>query len=125
MYLVHHPDNKPAPALSSRARPYVQVHAETIWKLLEESRSAGCILSTFVATKTGGSHVGCSRNRAIDWMGKYHSMYCDRREYGFRYVSHFSERLWLSLTSFITISFILTLIIFIGEGIRDSYNPDK
>lgn len=35
------------------------------------------------------------------------------------------EAIWLSLTSFITISFILTLIIFIGEGIRDSYNPDK
>lgn len=35
------------------------------------------------------------------------------------------EALWLSLTSFITITFILTLIIFIGEGIRDSLNPDK
>jgi len=33
--------------------------------------------------------------------------------------------LWLSLSSFFTITLILTLIIFIGEGVRDSFNPDK
>jgi len=32
--------------------------------------------------------------------------------------------LWLSLSSFFTITTILTLIIFIGEGVRDSFNPD-
>ena len=32
--------------------------------------------------------------------------------------------LWIGLTTFFTLSFILTLLIFIGEGIRDAFNQE-
>ncbi len=35
------------------------------------------------------------------------------------------EAIWLSLSSFFTLTSILTLIIFIGEGVRDSFRADQ
>ena len=32
--------------------------------------------------------------------------------------------IWIGLSTFVTLSFILTLLIFIGEGIRDAFNPE-
>jgi microcin C transport system permease protein len=35
------------------------------------------------------------------------------------------QAVWLGLTGFFTIGFILTLLVFIGEAVRDSFNPHK
>jgi microcin C transport system permease protein len=32
---------------------------------------------------------------------------------------------WLGITGFVTISLILTLVVFVGEGVRDAYDPRK
>ena len=32
---------------------------------------------------------------------------------------------WIGLTIFVVLSFLLTLLIFIGEGVRDAFNPRK
>ena len=32
---------------------------------------------------------------------------------------------WLALTGFFTIGIMLTLLVFIGEGVRDAFDPRK
>ena len=32
---------------------------------------------------------------------------------------------WLGITGFFTVSLILTLLVFIGEGVRDAFDPRK
>jgi microcin C transport system permease protein len=35
------------------------------------------------------------------------------------------ESPWLGLTAFATVAFILALLVFIGEGVRDAFDPRK
>jgi microcin C transport system permease protein len=32
---------------------------------------------------------------------------------------------WLGITGFVVISLILTLVVFVGEGVRDAFDPRK
>ena len=92
MLKVYGPNNatdRCAPALSRRQglqvsalvpRKYVQVSVESIWELLEVSRSSGISIPQVRRAKSGDAHAGCADTWGDMWLNKLHSIYHEQRK---------------------------------------------